>query len=323
MSLLGRAKGRIRRAMGRATGKLAPGQSRRYFDASEIDRICEIYFTEGSGPGTSWDPLRDAHMRLPNWFRTGLDPLGADYAAQQHRLWQLIAGVDRPYAPEIDEKEHSWGDIDPVRTPGFFVRRDPAAIASASDHVIATGMILRHSGLKAGDWALEYGAGFGQTALALARLGVSVDTVDISATFCGYVQQQADFFQVPLHPFEGRFGHNPRPGQRYDLIWFYESFHHCLDFQDVVRQLGEHLAEGGRVILGGEPIVEKEYDAVPYPWGVRLHSEVVAVVRKQRWFELGFSEAFLMALFALAGFKGRRIDCEPTLFGRLYVFERA
>jgi len=323
MSLLKRARGRIQHAWGRATSQPAPGQSRRYFDASEIDRICEIYFTEGSGPGTSWDALREAHMRLPGWFRTGLDPLCADYAAQQQRLWQLIAGVDRPYAPEIDEKEHSWGDIDPVRTPGYFVRRDPGAIASASDHIIATGMILRHSGLKAGDWALEYGAGFGQTALALARLGVNVDTVDISATFCRYVQQQADFFQVPLHPFEGRFGHNPRPARRYDLIWFYESFHHCLDFPEVVRQLGEHLAEGGRVILGGEPIVEKEYDAVPYPWGVRLHSEVVAVVRKQRWFELGFSEAFLRELFAAAGFNGRRIDCEPTLFGRLYVFERA
>ena len=166
-----------------------------------------------------------------------------------------------------------------MRTPGFFVRRDAAAIASASDHVIATGMILNTAVSRPATGRSEYGAGFGQTALALARLGVNVDTVDISATFCGFVQQQADFFQVPLHPFEGRFGHNPRPGQRYDLIWFYESFHHCLDFQDVVRQLGEHLAEGGRVILGGEPIVEKEYDAVPYPWGVRLHSEVVAVVQ--------------------------------------------
>ena len=33
-------------------------------------------------------------------------------------------------------------------------------------------------------------------------------------------------------PFQGRFGDNPRPGQRYELIWFYESFHHCLDFQE-------------------------------------------------------------------------------------------
>ena len=202
------------------------------------------------------------------------------------------------------------------------MRRDAGAITSASDHVIATGMFLKHCGLKAGDWALEYGAGFGQTALSLSRLGVNVDTVDISQTFCDFIARQAVFVQGPRTPFRARFGVNPRPGQKYSLIWFYESFHHCLDFRDVVTRIGDHLAEGGRVILGGEPVFEKEYAAVPYPWGVRLHSEVVAVVRRHHWFELGFSEEFLYRLFEEAGFTGRRIDCEPTLFGRLYVFKR-
>jgi SAM-dependent methyltransferase len=293
-----------------------------YFHPDDIGWICETYFTHGSAPGTPWDALRHAHMTLPSWFRHDIDPLSEAYAEQQHRLWQLISGVDRPYAPDVDEKEHDWGDIDPVRLPGYLARRDPLAVSSASDHVIATGMFLKHCGLKPGDWALEYGAGFGQTALALARLGVNVDTVDISTTFCEFVRRQAEFFQVPLSAFHGYFGVNPRPGQKYQMIWFYESFHHCLDFQNVVRQLGDHLAEGGRVILGGEPIVEREYAAVPYPWGVRLHSEVAAVVRKQHWFELGFSERFLFELFSAAGFVGRRIDCEPSLFGQLYVFER-
>jgi SAM-dependent methyltransferase len=182
-------------------------------------------------------------------------------------------------------------------------------------------MLLRHCGLKAGDWALEYGPGFGQTALALARLGVNVDTVDVSPTFCRFVREQAEHFGVPLHAFEGRFGDAPRPGRRYTLVWFYESFHHCLDFQRVVRILPSLLAPGGRVILGGEPIVERTNAAVPYPWGLRLHSEVVAVVRQQRWFELGFTEAFLFEVFGRAGFAVTRIDCEPTLFGRLYVCE--
>ena len=47
-----------------------------------------------------------------------------------------------------------------------------------------------------------------------------------------------------------------------------------------------------------------------------------AVVRQQRWFELGFSEPFLLQLFEQAGFTVTRIDCEPTLFGRLYVCTR-
>ncbi len=292
-----------------------------WFEAEDIGALSDLFFTETSGQGAGWDAYRDAHLRLPAWFRKDLDPLSDAYAAQQHRLWQVIAGVDETYDPTLHEKEQPWGDIDAVRTPGYFVRRDPLAVLAASDHVLATGMLLKHSGLKAGDWALEYGAGFGQTALALARLGVNVDTVDISSTFCGYVRQQADFFRVPLTPFHEQFGHNPRPGRKYQLIWFYESFHHCLQFQTVVPLLREFLAEGGRILLGGEPIVEQENDAVPYPWGMRLHSEVVAVVRRQRWFELGFSENFLFRLFERSGFRGERIDCEPTPYGRLYVFQ--
>lgn len=300
----------------------APGHAGERFTLDDVEEVRRVRFEVGVHAGGPWDRLQHAHMDLPAWFRPGLDPWSPEYAAQQQRLWAAITGVDRPYEPELDEKEHSWGDIDPVRQPGFYAMRYPGAVRSASDHLIATGMLVRHSGLEAGDWALEYGAGFGQGALTLARLGVNVDTVDISSTFCDYVRAQAEYFRVPLTPHHARFGVNPRPGQRYKLIWFYESFHHCVDFLDVVPRLHEHLAEGGRIILAGEPIVEYEYAAVPYPWGVRLHSEVIAVMRQMRWFELGFSEAFLYELFRRNGFTGHRVDCEPSLFGRLYVFER-
>lgn len=293
------------------------------FGPDDIEEIRRLLCTVGTNLGTPWDRLRHAHMPLPDWFRHDLDPWGSEYRAQQERLWKLITGMDRPYDPDADESEvYAVDSTDAIRQPAFYMRRDVEAITSASDHVLATGMLLKHAGLVPGEHALEYGAGFGQTALALARLGVNVDTVDISANFCRWVQEQADFFRVPLRAHRGHFGMNPRPGERYKLIWFYESFHHCLDFQQVVPQIESLLAEGGRIILGGEPIMEQENAAVPYPWGVRLHSEVVAVMRHTRWFELGFSEAFLYELFARSGLVGRRIDCGPSLWGRLYVFER-
>lgn len=315
-ALLGRIRRRLRR------GQPAVVPAGQYFAAEEIDHLVQAYAAQGSLEGGPWDPYRHAHMALPSWFVQGLDPWSPEYRAQQVRLWQLVCGVNREYDPAEDEQEHAWGDVDPVRLPGFYVRRDPAAITSAADHWLATGMLLKHAGLKAGDHALEYGAGFAQSALALARLGVEVDTVDISATFCRFVSEQAAFFKVPLTAHQARFGHNPRPGRKYRLIWFYESFHHCVDFPEVVPRIAEMLDEGGRIVLGGEPIVEKEYAAVPYPWGVRLHSEVAVVMRQTRWFELGFSEAFLYELFARSGLRGTRIECPPSDFGRLYVFER-
>jgi SAM-dependent methyltransferase len=169
-------------------------------------------------------------------------------------------------------------------------------------------------------WALEYGAGFAHTALAFARMGVNVDTVDISSTFCGYVKEQADFFNVSLTPFKGLFGDNPRGDQKYDLIWFYESFHHCVDFRNVIQKLKNHLTPDGRILLAGEPIAKRENPAVPYPWGLRLESEVVAVIRNRRWFELGFSEYFLTTLFVNNGYVAEYFDCPMSIFGQVYSF---
>lgn len=292
------------------------------FDVDEIEDLRRAYYDTGAAAGGPWDRYRHAHMRLPSWFQAGLDPWSEEYAAQQHRLWAVITGQDPPYRPELHEQDVGWDDADPVKQPGFYRRRDALAVSSAADHVLATGMLLKHCGLKAGDWALEYGPGFAQAGLTLARLGIQVDAVDISPRFCDFVRRQAEHFEVPLHAFLGPFGMAPREGRRYQLIWFYESFHHCVDFARIVPLLPGLLAEGGRVILAGEPIVEVENEAVPYPWGVRLHSEVVAVMRQTRWFELGFSEAFLFEIFRRSGLAGVRIDCEPSLFGRLYVFER-
>lgn len=315
---------RLLRGLRRRLTGAPPSPQARTFGADEIDAVMRAYYDRAhqAAAAQAWGHYRDAHMRLPDWFEPGLDPWSKAYFDQQLRLWQLMAGVDVPYDPDTHEADVGWEGIDPVRQPGYYVRRDPLAVAVAGDHWLATGMLLKHSGLQPGDRALEYGAGFGQSALALARLGVQVDTVDISPRFCCYIAEQADFFSVPLSSHQGRFGHHPRPGELYKLIWFYESFHHCLDFAQVVPQLVSMLAPGGKIILGGEPIVESENAAVPYPWGMRLHSEVLAVVRATRWCELGFSEPFLFELFKRFAMEGRRVDCDASEFARLYVFGR-
>src|SRR5580704_11101653 len=94
--------------------------------------------------GTPWDNFRLAHCSLPSWFHFGLDPFSDEYAAQQHRLWSVLTEIDRTYSPPIDEKEAPLAGVDPVRRPGYFIRRDPDSIEHASHHVIAAGMILKH-----------------------------------------------------------------------------------------------------------------------------------------------------------------------------------
>jgi 2-polyprenyl-3-methyl-5-hydroxy-6-metoxy-1,4-benzoquinol methylase len=316
LSLLERLRRRLR-------GTTAPPPDpNAYFGLADIDELHATYRRHGTRDGGPWDRYRHAHLRLPDWFENGLDPWSDSYRQQQHRLWQAVAGVDRPYEAGTDEADTGWERADPIRRPGFFQRRDDGAVDAAAHQILASGMIHLHSGLRPGDRALEYGPGFGQTALSLARLGVRVDAVDISPRFCEFVNAQGRHFEVELHAHVGRFGDNPHPGQRYRLVWFYEAFHHAFEFDRLVAALDGLVEPGGRVILAGEPIVEREYAAVPYPWGLRLHSEVVAVVRQTGWFELGFSEAFLFELFARHGWQGRKVACEPSPFGVLFCFER-
>jgi len=289
----------------------------------EIDDVALLGNTHGRfdfAPNTPWDDFRGSFLVLPKWYRFGLDPMTQEYARQQHHLWATVAGINRDYDPQIDEKEAPLLNVDAIRLPAYFSRRDPEAIEHAAKHILATGMLIKHSGLRPGQWALEYGAGFAQTALQFARLGVNVDTVDISEEFCRHVKTQADFFGVPLTPFIGRFGWNPRGDKNYDLIWFYESFHHCIDFKNVVRQLHRHLATHGSILLAGEPIRRREDRCIPYPWGLRLDSENIAVIRLRHWFEIGFTEDFLVALFTNAGFSARRMDCSVSSHGEGYIF---
>jgi 2-polyprenyl-3-methyl-5-hydroxy-6-metoxy-1,4-benzoquinol methylase len=292
----------------------------RRFRIEDIDLISETYRTSGTAVNTPWDHFRHTHLVLPDWFKDGLDPMSDAYFQQQMRLWNVLAGVDREYVPQVDEAEIPLANVDAIRRPGFYLWRHRDAVRSAADHMLATGMLMKHSGLEPGMWALEYGAGFANTALALARMGVNVDTVDISPTFCKYVKQQADFFAVNLTPFEARFGENPRGEQKYDLIWFYESFHHCLDFKNVVPALKRHLTPAGKILMAGEPIAKREYVAVPYPWGLRLESDVVAVIRNHHWFELGYSEDFVTQLFINSGYVAECFECPVSDFGVTYSF---
>lgn len=290
------------------------------YTLDDIDLLTQTMSQYDIVYGSPWDDFRQANLVLPSWFKFGLPAESDEYAAQQHRLWALLTRQDRPYAPELDERAVPLTGVDAVRRPAYYMRRDVETVRLAADQIVAMGMILKHCGLKPGDRALEYGAGFGQPSLALARLGIVVDTVDISRTYCDFVREQAEFFQVPLTPFEGRFGWNPRGDQKYDLILFFEAFHHCADFRSVVRELRNHLAPGGRVLLVGEPIARSQNRYLPYPWGLRLDAEPIVQVRRYGWLELGFTEEFLVGLFTDAGFVAEPVECPPSVCANGYVF---
>ena len=285
----------------------------------ELDLMAEVVRQEGANPAGRWAAFAGRVLALPEWFDRNLLPDTEAYRAQQLRLWRAIAGMETDYSPFRQEQVPDEAGFDALRSPGFYARRDPGAVASAGDHLIALGNLVKLCGLRPGDTAVEYGAGFGHIALTLARLGVDVDTVDINALYNDIVRTQADFFRVRLRSFQGNFGDNPRPGSRYDAVVFYESFHHCADPASLAGKLRTLVKPGGAVLLAGEPIVVRS-DSIPYPWGLRLDAETVAVVRWRKWFELGFEEDYLVGNFIANGFVWAKHPCALTHYGEVHVF---
>lgn len=258
-------------------------------------------------------------FELPSGFDLSLNPLSKEYHEQQLKLWSAITRRTA-YNPAFDEDTPEIAHADALYRPSFYAVGDSFL---AGEHLMALGHILRHSGLKSGDRALEYGAGFGQIALAFARCGVQVDTVDINKSFSAVVNRIGDHYNAPLNAHVGHFGDNPAGhDSSYDLIYFYESFHHCFEFKEVIPKLFKMLKPGGKVFMAGEPISKGPSSWMPYPWGIRLDGENVSIMRQRGWMELGFQEDFLVSIFENNGFVFKKHPLDQFHYCTIYAFER-
>jgi 2-polyprenyl-3-methyl-5-hydroxy-6-metoxy-1,4-benzoquinol methylase len=289
---------------------------RRQDNGIKIEELDQVAADFERGDGDRW---RGRSLTLPNWFDTTLDPLGSDYSRQMLRLWETITGR-QGYDPLRNEDTPEIAELDAIYKPAFYASGDSQF---AGAQLMAMGHIIMRSGIRPGDRVLEYGAGFGQTALALARLGASVDTVDVNAHFCNAVATAAARYSVDLKPHVGQFGLNPSGiANAYSLIFFYESFHHCIDFKEFISKLPMLLKESGRIILAGEPIFDHLCPELPYLWGFRLDWENVAVMRIRGWLELGFQKNFLLSLFDQSGFRCNHYHDPNSHWAQVYEFQR-
>jgi len=292
----------------------SPQDGHDMIDMAQLDEAARIFENE-----TRHGELGTKTLKLPDWFDFGLHPDGPEFREQQLRLWEEITQRQN-YNASLHEDTPEIGDCDAWRRPAFYAWGNPRI---AGEQIAAMGLIVLHSNIRPGSRVIEYGAGFGQNSVALARLGAKVDTVDISPGFCSAVRTQAERFEIDLEPFLGPFGFNPagQPGA-YDLILFYESFHHCFEFSTVIPQLEEMLAPDGKIILAGEPVFRDAVPPMPTEWGIRLEWQNVAVMRIRGWMELGFREHYLTRQFMNSGFMWKHHAFPGAGPANLYEFKR-
>lgn len=226
---------------------------------------------------------------------SGSDPFSDEYARQQMALYHGIAGRQYVLTSEATpfDLEHA------TRTPFPY---STGSSQTTGDHFVVMGEFLRHMQLPRGARVLEFGPGWGNLTLALAALGCHVTCVDIESRFCELIRRRAERLDLTLDVVNDDFSWAARVTEPFDVVIFFECFHHSANHLALLRDLHTAVKPGGRVYLGAEPILSD----FPIPWGLRLDGQSLWSIRKFGWMELGFQDDYFRSALAATGWAGVR-----------------
>ncbi|WP_338663055.1 class I SAM-dependent methyltransferase [Pararoseomonas sp. SCSIO 73927] len=239
------------------------------------------------------------------------DPFSDAYREAQMGIYVTIAGRDYALANEAT----------PLDVEAALCRPFPYSTGSATtagEHLMGIDFALRAMALPPGSRVLEFGPGWGNTTLELARLGHHVTCVDVEPRFCELIRRRAAREGLAVEVVNDDFFWAEKGGDTFDAVLFFECFHHCADHLRLLRALQARVAEGGRIFFGGEPITAD----FPQPWGVRLDGNSLWAIRKNGWMELGFHESYFRRALARAGWAGDCIPCADPAWATVWEARR-
>lgn len=227
------------------------------------------------------------------------DPLSSEYHAHQMDLYRRTSGREYSIVNEATPF-----DIEECLKKPF--PYSTGSCRTTGEQLIAIGYLIRQMNLTPGAKVLEFGPGWGNTTVALAQMGFDVTAVDIEPKFCTLVERRAAQVGASVRTVNDDFLWSEVVDDQFDVVMFFECFHHAADHLRLLRSLHRILKPGGRIILGGEPIDPN----FPQPWGVRLDGQSLWSIRKFGWMELGFTEDYFRTALAATGWRG---ECYASL----------
>jgi SAM-dependent methyltransferase len=248
------------------------------------------------------EQLSDDHLRevfatfcMEPPKRLPVDPFSPVYREFQLDLYRTIAGKDYSVANEatIFEVDSNQKRPFPYST---------GSSATAGDHLMALGFLLRCMALPPRSRVLELGFGWGNSTLAFAALGHEVTAVDIEPRFCELVRRRAAHEGLGVNIVNADFLWIEDANDTFDAVIFFESFHHSDDHFRLLHALRHVVTPQGRLFFAAEPI-QPDF---AYPWGLRLDGQSLWSIRKHGWLELGFSDRYFAEALARSGWFGSR-----------------
>jgi SAM-dependent methyltransferase len=244
------------------------------------------------------------------------DPDSESYRARQFGIYERLHG--KPY--DVTSEASVFDPLQMADRPFPFLTRSASTVG---DQMIAIGFLIRHMNLPPESTVLEFGPGWGNTTLALARMGHTVTAIDIEPNFIRLIEERSRRKGLTIETIQGDFSRIADLDRKFHTVLFFESFHHCANHQVLVAQLARVVAPGGQLVFAGEPIDP----AFPLPWGVRLDGESLWAIRRYGWLELGFREDYFRALLARHGWTVRKevcsvLDGPHTGWGTVFIAQR-
>ena len=232
------------------------------------------------------------------------DPTTPAYRDAQLSLYQAITG--RSY--EVASEETPFDTARMMRYPFPYTSQDPVVVGN---YLMTYGNLIKTLSLPMHARILEIGSGYGPLTYHLASMGHSVTCVDMSENLLSYIRARTHDLPGHVETIVSDMNSLDVQGS-YDVILFFESFHHCADHLGLLRKLPDLLEPGGAVVFAGEPIVPENTPAVPYPWGLRVDGLSLWFASRLGWLELGFEDTYLHNLLEKLGWSVVRKPSGPV-----------
>ena len=282
-------------------------------DEVEVVRSLERLDEKLAEIDQAWTVSDDAMRAVFQSFRLDLptvaamDPWSGEYRDEQFALYRRLStrGEYRT------ANETSGYEVD-SRIPFPYYTKSAETV---SNQLLAIGFLVKVMNLPPGSAVLEYGAGWGNTTITLARMGHDVHAIDIDANFVAMISARAERLGLAVRAEVGEFLGVSALSRAYDAVLFYECFHHCSDHLQLLADLHGVLRPGGKVVLAAEPIHE-EFHA---PWGLRLDGESLWAIRSNGWLELGFKESFFIEACLRTGWAVAKHVTDVTPLGTVFL----
>jgi 2-polyprenyl-3-methyl-5-hydroxy-6-metoxy-1,4-benzoquinol methylase len=262
--------------------------------------------------------LRQFYYRITKRLPLG-DPFSESYRDAQMHLYRDISGTSAEYSYSNEVVPHP--DYSEYRFNPFpYCVKSPDLIG---EMLCSHGFAIRTMNLSAHSRVVEFGAGWGNITYQLAMSGCDMTAVDVSKELLNLLRErieghnkQASFVQSDMYEFARSCT------KTYDAVLFTESFHHCSNHEDLIKQVSR-IVPSGIIVFVNEPIFNGPSPTLPYPWGIRLDGQSIYFIRKLKWLELGFQYGYLRKLLLKYGWELKRHINPDKRLPAVYIARRS